>query len=223
MSKKTKLFLYLGIVAVILRNSFVYGIGWYRPQYSHTSDFISELSAEGAPGAGLINFFSLILVGIFIILGGIGLKSYFLKPGIQMSSIYLITGGIGYIIIGLFPCPPGCNMETDTFQMTLHLLGAFIATLSMVLSALLYGLWYFKGHPTVLRLSAFTLGCVGFLAFTALWIMFFYLAMNKSIIYEPIGGLVQRLNVAAGDLWLFLACLFALRNEKRTPQKPGEL
>ncbi|WP_224489862.1 DUF998 domain-containing protein [Robertkochia flava] len=220
MKKWTTLILYSGIFTVLLRNFLVYYIGAITPGYHPFFNFISELSAEGTPHATLMNTGSLILLGIVLILTAKALNQSIQGPGSWLPMGYLAIAGAGFILIGLFPCPPGCLPELDTTQMTIHLLAAFVATFSMSTSALAYGLWSFKGYRSHMRMASLVLGSIGILAFIGLWgsVIFWEMGMNAPLL--PVKGLIQRINVAAGDLWVILACASALKSSN-TSLKPS--
>lgn len=211
MKKLTSFVLFAGIIAVLCRNFLVYYVGAITPGYSAGTNFISELSAEGSPYALEMNIGSLILLGSFLILTAKALHNRLHGPGADLSMGYLAIAGVAFIFIGSFPCPPGCLGDISSMQMTIHMISAFVATLSMSLGALLFGLWYFKGYKSPLRAVSLVLGSVGILAFVGLWVTIVGWQVGIDTGLLPVKGLLQRLNVAAGDLWVALACISCLR------------
>ncbi|THD66422.1 DUF998 domain-containing protein [Robertkochia marina] len=211
MKKLTPLLLWSGLLAVLVRNILVYYIGWISPGYSPVSNFISELSADGMPYAGLVNLGSLIVLGIVLIMTALALKGRLPGPGRGLSMSYLAISGVAFIGIGLFPCPPGCRPELNSMQMTIHTLAGFIASVAICLSAIVYGLKYFKGYKSPLRSGSFVLGTIGILAFVTLWVTIVTSEFGIDIGLYQVKGALQRLNVLAGDLWVVLACVSCLR------------
>ena len=211
MKKLTSLVLFAGIIAVLCRNFLVYYVGAITPGYSAGTNFISELSAEGSPYALEMNIGSLILLGSFLILTAKALHNRLQGPGADLSMGYLAIAGVAFICIGSYPCPPGCLGDINSMQMTIHMISAFVATLSMSLGALLFGLWYFKGFKSPLRAVSLVLGSVGILAFVGLWVTIVGWQVGIDTGLMPVKGLMQRLNVAAGDLWVALVCVYCLR------------
>ena len=210
MKKLTSLFLYLGILAVIFKNILVYTVGAITPGYSPTSDFISELSSEGTSYETLMNLGSLVFLGIALIITAFALYKRLRDPGLSLSMAYMAIAGVGFIGIGLFPCPPGCRPEIDTSQMTIHTLSGFIATIALSLSAIVYGLSYLRGNKSSVRAASLALGSVGLIAFIGLWVTIVGAEFGIDFGLYQVKGLLQRLNVAAGDLWVLLACISCL-------------
>lgn len=211
MKKLTTLLLWAGMLAVLVRNILVYYIGWISPGYSPVSNFISELSAEGTPYADLVNIGSLIVLGIILTITALALKRRLPGPGRELSMSYLAISGIAFIGIGLFPCPPGCRPEADSMQMSIHTLSGFIASISVCLSAVVYGLKYLKGFNTPLRSASLALGSIGLFAFITLWVTIVTAEFGIDIGLYQVKGALQRLNVLSGDLWVVLACVSCLR------------
>lgn len=221
MKKLTTLLLWSGLLAVLVRNILVYYIGWISPGYSPVSNFISELSADGTPYAHVVNIGSLIILGMVLTMTALVLKRRLPGPGRGLSMSYLAISGIAFIGIGLFPCPPGCRPEMNSLQMSIHTLSGFIASISICLSAIVYGLKYFKGFKSPLRAGSLVLGTMGILAFVTLWVTIVTSEFGIDIGLYQVKGALQRLNVLAGDLWVVLACVSCLRTGavSKTPSR----
>lgn len=217
MKHLTNLLLFLGIFAVVLRNILVYTVGAITPGYSPAINFISELSSEGTPYQDLMNWGSLIIFGAILTLTAYALHKRLRGPGLDLSMAYLAISGLAFIAIGFFPCPEGCRPEINSAQMTIHTLAGFIATISLSLSALVYGLGYLKKDRSNIRAISLGLGTFGALSFLGLWIIIVSYEFGIDIGLFDIKGILQRMNVASGDLWILLACVdglsYQLNNE----------
>lgn len=206
----SSLLLYFGIFIVIFRNILVYTIGSLTPGYSSMGDFISELSSEGSPYETLMNTGSLIFFGMALILVSRALLLRLPAPSGGLAMAYMAISGLGFMFIGLFPCPPGCRPELDTTQMSVHTLSGFVASVSVCLSALVYGLKYFKGDRSLIRTGSLTLGITGITAFVLLWITIVATEFGLDLGLYQLKGFLQRVNMASGDLWVLLACVYCL-------------
>ncbi len=87
--------------------------GFLHPEYSHASQFISELYAKEAPHADLLRYFGYIPSGILLALFSIfAVRSL---PKSKQTSFGLIAiglfYGVGTVICSLFTCDEGCNRE----------------------------------------------------------------------------------------------------------------
>lgn len=217
----TILMLTSGIFGVIFRNILVYTVGGLTPGYSPISGLISELSAEGAAYENLMNLGSLLAVGAFLILASKALQLQLPGRETALSTAYMAIAGVSFIGIGLFPCPPGCDPEIDSNQMMIHALCGFIASLSLSLSAVVYGIGCLKGNRSRICSSALILGVIGVIAFIALWIGIVAAEYGINNILFDRKGMLQRLNIAAGDLWVVIACVYTL--VKRPPARAPEV
>ena len=192
-----------GVVAPILRFGFILVLGALHPGYSHARDFISELGARQAPFALPMNVGGTALVGILLAGFSVALYDAY-KPGwlARASAWLLAISGLAFVAVGVFPCDPGCSMESPSASMRLHLLSALVATGSQALAPLALGWHLFTnyGQRSLAQVSL-VLGCVAAAAFVI------SLAGGTEL---PFPGLVQRVNRVA-DLWVLLIAIHILR------------
>lgn len=216
----TILMLASGITGVLCRNILVYTVGANTPGYAAATDYISELSADGAPFETLMNIGSLMMVGAAMILASKALQIQLPGREAALATAYLAISGVSFIGIGLFPCPPGCDPEMDSLRMVIHTLSGFIAALSLSLSALTYGLRFLRRQKSLLTGSALILGITGIIAFSILWSTILCEAYGISTPLSAWKGMFQRINLATGDLWILIACSFTLivRPPARAPE-----
>ncbi|MBL7471589.1 DUF998 domain-containing protein [Robertkochia sediminum] len=217
----TILMLASGIFGVIFRNILVYLVGAITPGYSPISGLISELSAEGMAYEHLMNTGSLMAFGAFTIIASKALQLRLPGRETALSTAYMAVAGVSFIGIGLFPCPPGCDPEIASNQMMVHALCGFIASLSLSLSAFVYGIGFLKGNRSRIYKIALILGIIGVIAFTTLWAGIIAAEYGVNNVLYEWKGMLQRLNIAAGDLWVVIACVYTLI--KRPPARAPEV
>lgn len=197
--------LWIGVVAPILRHIVIYSIGLATPGYSGLRDFLSELGAIGAPYAVIMNVFGISLIGLLMICFAVGLFGC-LSPltGGRSSAVLIGLSGIAFILIGLFPCDPGCTMTQPSPRMIIHLLAGLTALGFEIAAPLAFGLSAFrKRTQQPLRWAALSIGSIGIVSFIILVIQ------TDSTQYP---GLVQRIIQASGDIWLLVVALFCIKN-----------
>jgi len=97
----------VGSVVVALCLPFVAALGW--DDYSHLSQYISELGAQGAPNGALVSL-GFVAVGLLILVSTAVMVVGVERPRLALVGIVLIGGGLGgsYAITGLARCDAGC-------------------------------------------------------------------------------------------------------------------
>lgn len=87
--------------------------GFQFTHYSHVSQFISEAYAFGTPYGIYLRIFGYIPSGIMLALFGFGASAYFKKSSlIKLGFVgFACFYGIGTVIVSIFPCDAGCNVE----------------------------------------------------------------------------------------------------------------
>ena len=204
--------LLLGVAAPILRHILIYGLGWLTPNYSASRDFLSELSAIGAPYSWIMNVFGLALIGVMMVLAAFALhRGLAALRGGRLAAWLIGISGIGFVCIALFPCDPGCVAVEPSFRMTAHLVAGVTAMGAETSSALMVGVAMIAQR----KLSGFValaliLGTVGLGA----------LVLLVSGVGDLPAGLVQRVVQGAGDAWLLSASLFCLHQSRDSRGNP---
>lgn len=146
----------LGPVVVVLMTAIG---GAYFPNYSHASQFISELGADGAPNAGLINFGGFLPAGLLII--GFAFFAWRSLPRSAVTTfamVGLVLFAVGYLVAVIFPCEPGCRPAVPTLSQAIHNLFGLAGYLFAPLSLFLLG-WRARRWQRATHLSA--LGFLG--------------------------------------------------------------
>ncbi len=130
--------------------------GWAWPGYDHTTQFISELGATGAPHAAVINFGGFvpagILLSVFAVLAWHALprSSY-----ATIGAIGLVLFAVGYLAAAAFPCDFGCRPAEPSASQALHnlfgLAGYLFAPMTLFMLGL--GARHWRGGVWLSRLG----------------------------------------------------------------------
>jgi hypothetical protein len=115
-------------------------VGLVHPQYSHLSDWVSELGERGAPGASVMNYAGFLLFGILIVGFAFGLhRGIRAGPGDWLGPAVLGLYGAAYILVAFAPCDPGCVPDAPSLRQEVHyVLGRIIAVTAVGAPAALY-------------------------------------------------------------------------------------
>jgi hypothetical membrane protein len=129
------------------------------PNYSHASQFISELGAEGAPNARLINLAGFLPAGLLITAFAFLARRSLPRSGATtFGMIGLVFFALGYLVAVVFPCEPGCHPAEPTLSQAVHnlfgLAGYLVAPPSLFVLA-----WQARRWPKAAHLSL--LGFIG--------------------------------------------------------------
>jgi hypothetical membrane protein len=175
------------------------------PNYSHLSQFISELGAREAPHGELISFGGFLPAGILVCA-----FSFFAAQALPRSGMtWLGLAGIawyafGYVVSAFFRCDPGCRPVEPSLSQLVHNIvggtGYFVGAAGLIVLGLRARSW-----PDARHLSALGVGCGG-VSLVA------FLLLSPSFRY--VGG-VQRVLEACMLLWV-VACAFYLKRRART-------
>jgi len=170
--------------------------GFLHPNYSHLSQFISELGADNAPNNLFMNYFGIIPFGLSICLFSIA-GTFYSETKIQkLAFIILLLTGVLFVIAGLFNCDEGCVFENMSQKSIIHNMSAFSAFILSILVQLLIGILVFTKRRTQLTAYSFLAGIIG--------IILFFL-ISKAGIYSEFRGLYQRLFLTNFLIWLIIS------------------
>jgi len=149
----------LGPLAVVLLT--VIG-GAIFPNYSHASQFISELGADGAPNARLINLGGFLPAGIFIIAFAFFAWRSLPRSGATTFGMFgLALFALGYLVAVAFPCEPGCRPAEPTLSQAIHNLFGLAGYLFAPASLFTLG-WQARRWTRATHLAALGFGGSGF-------------------------------------------------------------
>ncbi|MGH7589288.1 MAG: DUF998 domain-containing protein [Gemmatimonadota bacterium] len=154
--------------SVVLLTTIIGGFAF--PDYSHASQFISELGARGAPNASLINLAGFLPAGLllcaFAFFAGRALPR---SKSIALGLFGIALFGVGYLAAAFFPCEPGCRPTEPSLSQAMHNLLGLAGYLAAPPALLALG-WQARRWPDATWLS--NLGYLtGALTFMALFFM----------------------------------------------------
>ncbi len=193
MIRKTPLILASLSVLFLALLSLIGGAAY--PGYSHSSQFISELGATGAPHETLIRFFGFLPVGGFLALFSIAATKRLPESKlVTWGQLGLSVFAMGYIVAVIFPCDPGCPGENASVSQSIHNLvggaGYVVAPIFLILMGIAARKWPEKGALPVIAFLCAGI-CVAGLA-----------TLNPD---SPYVGLSQR--VLEAGVWIWVLAL----------------
>ena len=103
-------------------------IGFLRGDYSWTANYLSELGANDAEYAQVINLFSFLPVAISSAVAILCLRARISGLGLAQTGFVLLCFGLsgGYLSAFFFPCDFGCPVE-GSFRQMIHNLSGLLA------------------------------------------------------------------------------------------------
>lgn len=210
-----KLLMLCGTIAAVIYAGTVILGALIRPGYSHISDAISELVADGAPNRFLISSLFLIY-NLLLVAFGIGSflevkdRSRGRRSGFIGSLALMLVGLAGVSMELAFPQDPGGN--PTTFAGTMHLVMAGIASLGTMVAIVFLALW-FRNFSDL----------KGYVAFSWISVVIIFISGGLSAAamanHHPLFGLIERVTIGTFILWLFVVGqkMIQLKNESAGP------
>ena len=110
-----------GVAGPVLFTAVVIICGALRRNYSHATQFISELGARGNANAELMNFAGFVPTGF--LLGSFGVSLANIRPRRRWSVLAaacMTFFEIGISFAGIYSCDPGCPHRDASSDGTLH-------------------------------------------------------------------------------------------------------
>jgi hypothetical membrane protein len=197
-----------GVIAPVLRFGLILLLGFLDPEYSHLRDYISELGGRDAPAAVLMNVIGTVLVGVLLCVFSLALFRGS-EPGFLATAgaALLASSGLAFIVVGLFPCDPGCSLDAPSATMRVHVAAGTVAMSAQTLAPMALGLRIVSGTGDR-RYAAISLVC-GAVAIMALIVLL--LGQGESLAFP---GLVQKIFQVATDAWVLLSAIHLLENRR---------
>jgi hypothetical protein len=196
--------MFCGVLGAAWLFAMVVAGGATFPGYSHLSQYISELGANGAPHGWLVSYAGFLPVGVLIC--AFGLFAWLAAPRSVLSALGFIgveLFSIGYIAAAFFRCDFGCRPEDPSFSQQMHnlfgLVGYLFAPLTLLLLGLAARTWPNAGLLSLWAHVSAALALAGLLT----------LAPDS-----PFAGLSQRAIEAAMLSWV-LSCALYLGRQPR--------
>ncbi|GLQ16678.1 DUF998 domain-containing protein [Maritalea porphyrae] len=175
------------------------------PNYSHISQFMSELGATGSPIGPYMNLFGFIGTEILLLLGlAIAWQLLPKNPATLIGFAFLLAYPILIGIAALSPCDFQCRPKDPTLSHTIHIITGLLAYFTAILGlAILSWQQTKRSNSTLLKRITIFLTPV---------LLILLLALTPD---NPIVGAVQRLAETIIYLWL-VTWLFQLANDNQT-------
>jgi len=186
-----------GILAPLLWAFAIILCGELRPEYSHFTQYISELGERGSSTEFLMRYAGFVPTGLMHMAFAAFL--YFAVRGGRLTVIAaMLVGlnGLARIGAGLFPCEPGCVSPKALLSQQLHSLSAGIGFFAIIAASVVWGL-IMRRHQRLRELSLYSVGC-GALG------LVFLLLMVRSDELRAGTGLYERLSSGVLSLWLLV-------------------
>ena len=190
-----------GILAPILWASAIFVSGSLRPEYSHLTQYISELGERGGSTEFIMRYSAFVPTGLMHMAFAAFLYVAFKgSPLATFAAMLLAINGIARIAAGMFPCEVGCALPRLLLSQKLHSLSAGVGFFALIGASVLWGI-LFRRYQSLRGLSAYSIGsgCLG-LVLLAL--------MSWSAELRAGTGLYERLSSGLLSLWVLV---FAVR------------
>ena len=190
-----------GILAPVLWASAIFVIGSLRPEYSHLTQYISELGERGGSTEFIMRYAAFVPTGLMHMAFAAFLYVEFRSsPLAKFAAMLLAINGIARIAAGMFPCEIGCALPRLLLSQKLHSLSAGAGFIALIGASVLWGV-LFRRYQSLRCLSAYSIGsgCLG-LVFLSL--------MSWSSELRACTGLYERLSSGILSLWVLV---FAVR------------
>jgi len=187
-----------GIAAPLLLGLAILLGGALYPGYSHLSRFISELGAAGAPSPAVLNFGGLVPAGALTLAFALAMyRKYGSGTALAVSSALVALAGLSRMIAGIFPCDPGCSMESMSRSAKIHTVAGLVAFVGGILAPVLFAAGVRARRPRLFWLSL-ALGAGGLVAFAA--------GLQQGA-NSPCIGALQRLSLAFFYAWVVIVAV----------------
>ena len=188
-----------GIAAPVVLTVAMVLAGHFEPDYSHASQYVSELGAVGASHQRAFNYGGLVSSGLLTVLFSLGLYSR-VKPRAPLvaSCVLVAIAGFGRLVAGLSPCDAGCVMEDMSLSATIHASAGFISLMSGALAPVLLAIGLRTHRQSILFWLSVGLG------FASLALVVLFFGFGKEL---PYLGVIQRLILASLYTWIVAVAL----------------
>lgn len=180
------------------------------PNYSHASQFISELGATGAPHAGLVNYVGFLPAGVFVCTFALlAWRSLPRSVGTSLGMVGIVLFGFGYLVAVVYPCEAGCRPAEPNLSQTIHNALGLSGYLAAPFTLSILG-WKARSWP-----GAAVLSWMGFGGAILAFIGLSYLSPQFTYV-----GIAQRVLEASVLSWI-VACGFYLDGTQARKAQAG--
>ena len=189
----THLTAFIGVAAPIIFGFVVVTTAYLRPEYNHSTSFISELGETGSPYSWLMNWFGFSVMSAGILIFAIRYMFTDLPTSVRIGLGMVSVFALGIFGAGWFLCDPGCTPDKPSFQQVMHDVSSlslpWLCLVCFYFACLRRARWQFAAYSLLTGIA--------FLAFAGL--------LANSIADRDGTGIYQRLGV--GSLWLWIVIL----------------
>jgi hypothetical membrane protein len=186
-----------GVLAPLLWASAIIFCGSLRPEYSHFTQYISELGERGSSTEFIMRYAGFLPTGLMHMAFAAFLYVAFRGGRLAVIAATLLAiNGLARIGAGLFPCEPGCVGPKLLLSQQLHSLSAGIGFFALIGASVMWGI-FLRRYRSLRGLSLYSVGCgtVG---------MVFLLLMVWSAELRAGTGLYERLSSGVLSLWVLV-------------------
>jgi len=168
-----------------------------RPEYSHVSQFMSELGETGSRTQALMNFAGFLPSSLLVLLSSVALLGRFRATWLgALGSLCISVFAVGMFTVGLFPCDASCTPDTPSRNQRVHDVAGMVADPAIALAPLILA---FRFRQLEYWRSIFSCSiATSVLSFCAL------IAIGWSLPERYGSGLFQRIFLGLPFLWLAL-------------------
>jgi hypothetical membrane protein len=186
-----------GMLAPLLWAFAIIFCGSLRPEYSHLTQYISELGERGSSTELTMRYLGFVPTGLMHMTFAAFLFAAFRGGKLAaIAATLLAINGLARIGAGLFPCEPGCAGPKVLLSQQLHSLSAGIGFFAFIGSSVLWGL-VLRRAQSLRGLGWYSVAC-GILG------LVFLLLMLWSNERRAGAGLYERLSSGVLSVWVLV-------------------
>lgn len=192
-----RLLLLTGIVGPLLFAVTVVVVASLRPDYSHASQFMSELAEAGGQFAWLMQIFGFMLPAVLILVFVLTCRTCLPRTALNSIGTFLLAVfAFSMFMAGIFSCDVGCLPPEPSMDQKLHDLFSILAFPSFTAGVFILGLSLFRDADWR-RFGIYSLA-------TAIVSLALLVAMVHSEASREGTGIYQRLYLGVLFLWLMV-------------------
>lgn len=194
-----------GVAGPVLFASVVVLCAGLRPEYSHVTQFISELGESGGSRASLMNFLGFIPSGLLLAAFGASLAHLLPRTSLSLAAaVFIVVYGLGITGAGIYSCDPGCPSQNLSSEATIH---RVVSITSFVAAILGIALWAYCFRSIAAWRSLWR-----YSAISSALALVLLLVLDASEESRAFTGVWQRLSIVTLDLWCAVVGLRAFRS-----------
>ena len=186
-----------GMLAPVLWASAIIFCGSLRPEYSHFTQYISELGERGSSTELIMRYAGFVPTGLMHVAFAAFLSVAFRGDRLAVIAATLLAiNGLARIGAGLFPCEPGCVGPKLLLSQQLHSLSAGLGFFAFIGASIMWGI-VLRRYRSLRGLSPYSVGC-GILGLVFLLLMVWSAELRAGT------GLYERLSSGVLSLWVLV-------------------